>query len=193
MGNYLPNLNTPSLSKPSLMKWFLTKEWLSFIKGSSLKHIPWQSWSGLLEHFQRSCIQIMTSTNNKTGMNWLSNLLPKCQLWRHMLTEPQWGFQSSSLRKTMDTWKISFTWCSQTPCQKSSKSQTKLSEHWKLSGFVTLTMNKMHPLQLSELQEVHSQILLHALRQVSDRYGDLIMVEPMKLFSRCWKKSLKKT
>ena len=110
-----------------------------------------------------------------------------------MLTELQWDFQSSSPKKTSVTWKISFTWCFQTPCPKNSKSQTKLSEHWKLSGFVTLTISKMHPLQLSELQEVLLQILLHALRQVLDLFGDLIMVEPMKLFSRCYKKSLKKT
>ncbi len=193
MENYLPNLNTPSLSKRLLTKWFWTKEWLSFTKDLSLRHIRWQSWSELLAHFQLFYIQIMISTISKTDMNWPLNSSLKCPLWLPMLTELQWDFQSSNLKNTTDTWKIFFTWCSQTQCQKSLKLQIKSSELWRLFGFATLTMNKMHQLQLSELQEVPLRILLLVLQQVSDHCGDLIMVEQMKPSSQCCKKSFKKS
>ncbi len=78
MENSLPNLNTPSLSKLSLMKWFLTKEWFNFTKDSSQKHIPWQLWLESSAHSQPFCIQTTTSTSKRTDTNWPSSSLPKC-------------------------------------------------------------------------------------------------------------------
>lgn len=110
-----------------------------------------------------------------------------------MPTGHRWDFQSLNQKKIMDTWKISFTWCSQTRCLRNSKLLIKLSRLWKLFGSAMPTTNKTPLLQRLESLVVHSPIHLRALLLALDHYGDLIMVVQMRLFWQCCRKFIKKT